>query len=381
MVKLEVVREGIGESREVLLNRRELVVDLGVVVGVGVVLLVCVTGHHGFPFGFEFEIASAMTHMSHAVQNTASRRGKDSECFPESFPRRIGVLRSTIAEVLPGSFAAVADLSTFDDVDDVFVGDVLVVVAFVRILVVRFVHVATAGHAADAVLERPVLLGHQPHFGVASELFAVVVEDFDQGIERHVCLSVWVNENRLCDDTHEPCGSNNLKPIPAAFLHVFAGLFACPTVPNVGVCRVLFHVGYFVACGGMNASVGDCGDQAEERRASVRGVRGVPLVCGLEDLAQAAVIHRVKGLHRVEVFGEKRAGAGRLLRVGDLEGFRQGHQTLDRLVIGFADLLGLVSVHRLEDLAKGSVGCCVLVVCCWPCLCLRFGKGFESFTR
>ncbi len=229
VVKLEVVREGIGESREVLLNRRELVVDLGVVVGVGVVLLVCVTGHHGFPFGFEFEIASAMTHMSHAVQNTASRRGKDSECFPESFPRRIGVSRSTIAEVLPGSFAAVADLSTFDDVDDVFVGDVLVVVAFVRILVVRFVHVAAAGHAADAVLERPVLLGHQPHFGVASELFAVVVEDFDQGVEIHVWFSVWVNGNWLCDNTHEPCGSDNLKPSSQCFLHVFSAFFGRQT--------------------------------------------------------------------------------------------------------------------------------------------------------
>ncbi len=110
----------------------------------------------------------------------------------------------------------------------------------------------------------------------------------------------------------------------------------------------------------------DCGRVSrptKERRASVRGVRGIPLVCGLEDLSKAAVLHRVQGLDRVEVFGEKRAGAGCLLCVGDLKGFCQGHQTLDRLVVGFADLLGLVCIHRLEDLAKGCVRSCVWVVC------------------
>jgi hypothetical protein len=491
VVKLEVVREGIGERSEVLLEQGELLVDLCVVVGVGVVLLMCVTGHRGFPLGFESEIAYAMTHMSHAVQTASSRRRKDSESFSESLPRRIGVSQSTVATRFPGSFAAVADLTTFDDVDDVLVGYVLVVVALV--IVVRFVHVAAAGHAADAVLERPVLLGHQPHFGVASELFAVVVEDFDQGVEIHVWFSVWVNENWLCDNTHEPCGSGNLKPslqcfqqvfsaffgrqtfvdrfgqhaadkgihgffehaefcfesagrisaryherarqvvgqslqpcdhfaivvadvqrgsarhlfeggsdcsvsgvgsghrlvlllrgesgwslgddthepcgstgskpISAAFSHVLPCFSGGLTGPDVGPCCDVLNIGYLVEGVHKNATVGECRDQAEERRASVRGVRGIPLVCGLEDLAEAAVLHRVQGLDRVEVFGEKRAGAGRLLCVGDLEGFRQGHQTLDRLVVGFADLLGLVGVHRLEDLAKGCVRSCVWVVC------------------
>ncbi len=35
-----------------------------------------------------------------------------------------------------------------------------------------------------------------------------------------------------------------------------------------------------------NATAGECRDQAEERRASIRGVRGIPLVCGLEDLSR-----------------------------------------------------------------------------------------------
>jgi hypothetical protein len=442
---------------------------------------------------FVVDVSYAMTHMSHAVQTASSRRGKDSEGFPEPFPRRIGVLRSAIATCFPSSLAAVADLPAFDDVDRVVVGDVLVIVVGVRILIVRFVHVAAAGHAADAVLERPVLLGHQPYFGVASELFAVVVEDFDQGVEIHVWFSVWVNENWLCDNTHEPCGSDDLKPSFQCFQQVFSAFFgrqtfvdrfgqhaasegidgvfehaefcfesagrisaryheragqvlghslqpcdhfavflaevqrgsamhlfeggsdssvsgvgsghrfvlllrgeggwslgddthepcgskhskpvpaAFPNVlpcfsgdltgPNVGPCCDVLNVGSLVEGAHKNATVGERRDQAEERRASVRGVRGIPLVCGLEDLSEAAVLHRVQGLDRVEVFGEKRAGAGRLLCVGDLEGLRQGHQTLDRLVVGFADLLGLVGVHRLEDLAKGCVRSCVWVVC------------------
>ncbi|MFO0447115.1 MAG: hypothetical protein ACK52I_00240, partial [Pseudomonadota bacterium] len=199
VVKLEVVREGIGERSEVLLEQGELLVDLCVVVGVGVVLLMCVTGHRGFPLGFESEIAYAMTHMSHAVQTASSRRRKDSEGFPESSPRRIDVSQSTIATCFPSPLAAVADLSAFNDVDRVVVGNVLGVVVFI-LIVRRIVHVASAGNAADPVFEGPVLLGHQPHFGVASELFAVVVEDFDQGVEIHVWFSVWVNENWLCDN-------------------------------------------------------------------------------------------------------------------------------------------------------------------------------------
>ena len=441
---------------------------------------------------FVVDVSYAMTHMSHAVQTASSRRGKDSEGFPEPFPQRIGVLRSAIATCFPSSLAAVADLPAFDDVDRVVVGNVLGVVVFI-LIVGRVVHVASAGHAADAVLEGPVLLGHQPHFGVASELFAVVVEDFDQGVEVHVWFFLWVNENWLCDNTHEPCGSINLKPSFPCFQQVFSAFFGrqtfvdrfgqhaagkdvdslfkhaefcfeglsgisgrdhecagqvvgqslqpcdhfaivvadvqrgsamhlfdsgsdssvsgvgsghrfvlllrgesgwslgddthepcgstgskpisaafslvlpCfsggPTGPDVGPYCLVLNVGYLVEVVHKNATVGECRDQAEERRASVRGVRGIPLVCGLEDLSEAAVLHRVQGLDRVEVFGEKRAGAGCLLCVGDLEGFCEGHQSLYRLVVGFADLLGLVGVHRLEDLAKGCVRSCVWVVC------------------
>ncbi len=311
---------------------------------------------------FGFDMSYAMTHMSHAVQTASSRREKDSEGFPESFSRRIGVPRSTIATGFPSPLAAVADLPAFDDVDRVVVGDVLGVVVFI-LIVGRVVHVAAASHAADSVLEGPVLLGHQPHFGVASELFAVVVEDFDQGVEIHVWFSVWVNENWLCDNTHEPCGLNNLKPISAAFSHVLPCFSGGLTGPDVGPCCDFLNVGYLVESSHKNATAGERRDQAEERRASVRGVRGIPLVCGLEDLSKAAVLHRVQSLDRVEVFGEKRAGAGCLLCVGDLEGFREGHQSLYRLVVGFADLLGLVGVHRLEDLAKGCVRSCVWVAC------------------
>lgn len=167
----------------------------------------------------------------------------------------------------------------------------------------------------------------------------------------------------LSDDTHEPCGSTGRKPIPAAFSHVLPCFSGGLTGRDVSPCCHVSNVGYLVEGAKKNATVGECRDQAEERRASVRGVRGIPLVCGLEDLSEAAVLHRVQCLDRVEMFGEKRAGAGRLLCVGDLEGLRQGHQTLDRFVVGFADLLGLVGVHRLEDLAKCCVGRCVCVVC------------------
>jgi hypothetical protein len=318
--------------------------------------------HRGDLRLFVFDMSYAMTHMSHAVQTASSRRGKDSEGFSEPFPRRIGVSQSTIATCFPSSFAAVADLPAFDDVDRVVVGNVLGVVVFI-LIVGRVVHVASAGNAADPVFEGPVLLGHQPHFGVASAFFAVVVEDFDQGVEIHVWFSVWVNENWLCDNTHEPCGLNNLKPISAAFSHVLPCFSGGLTGPDVGPCCDFLNVGYLVEGSHKNATAGECRDQAEERRASVRGVRGIPLVCGLEDLSKAAVLHRVQSLDRVEVFGEKRAGAGCLLCVGDLKGFCQGHQTLDCLVVGFADLLGLVGIHRLEDLAKGCVGGCVWVVC------------------
>ncbi len=128
-----------------------------------------------------------------------------------------------------------------------------------------------------------------------------------------------------------------------------------------GPCCDVLNVGSLVEGAHKNATVGECRDQAEERRDSVRGVRGIPLVCGLEDLSEAAVLHRVQGLDRVDVFGEKRAGAGCLLCVGDLEGFCQSHQTLDRLVVGFANLLGLVASIVLKIWRRvASVAACGL---------------------
>ncbi len=90
--------------------------------------------------------------------------------------------------------------------------------------------------------------------------------------------------------THmEPCKRENIKSITAAFPHAFDFLFTCPTAPNVGVSRVLFHVGSLFACGRKNATVGKCHDQSQERRVSVRAVRGIPLPCGLDDISNAAV--------------------------------------------------------------------------------------------
>jgi hypothetical protein len=112
------------------------------------------------------------------------------------------------------------------------------------------------------------------------------------------------------NDTHEPCGSIDSKPIPPAFSHVLPCFLGGLTGHDVGPCCDALNVGDLVEGSDKNATAGECRDQAEERRASVRGVRGIPLVCGLEDLSKAAVLHRVQGLDRVEVFGEKRAGAG-----------------------------------------------------------------------
>ncbi len=112
---------------------------------------------------------------------------------------------------------------------------------------------------------------------------------------------------------------------------------------------------------------------SEERALPIRGVRGFPLVCGLEDLSKAAVFIASRAWTALKCSVRSGPALGGLLCVGDLKGFCQGHQTLDRFVVGFADLLGLVGVHRLEDLAKGSVGRCVLVVCVGH-VCVSFWK-------
>jgi hypothetical protein len=55
------------------------------------------------------------------------------------------------------------------------------------------------------------------------------------------------------------------------------------------------------------------------------------------------------------VFGKKRAGGLWLLCVGDLEELGQGVDPFDRFVVGLADLLGLVWIHRAEGIAKNPL--------------------------
>ncbi len=98
--------------------------------------------------------------------------------------------------------------------------------------------------------------------------------------------------NRLRDDTHEPCGLINLKPNPACFQNVFRRLFAGPLSRNVRVYRVVLHVGYLVEDARKNATAGECCDQAEERRDSVRGV-----LCG------SGLGHAVVFAGEIEEFG------------------------------------------------------------------------------
>ena len=72
----------------------------------------------------------------------------------------------------------------------------------------------------------------------------------------------------------------------------------------------------------------------------------------LENLSKQAVSHRIECFAGVEVFGKKRAGGLWLLRVGDLKRVGQSSETLNRFVVGLADLLSLVCVHRTEGVAK-----------------------------
>jgi hypothetical protein len=84
---------------------------------------------------------------------------------------------------------------------------------------------------------------------------------------------------------------------------------------------------------------------------------------GLQDRAEPTSLHCVDGLDGVKVFDEQRACGLLLFCVGDLQGVGQGSQSFDRVVVRFSYLLGLVGVHRLEDLAKGGVGCLVWIDC------------------
>ncbi|MFN9418683.1 MAG: hypothetical protein ACK578_14515, partial [Pirellula sp.] len=140
--------------------------------------------------------------------------------------------------------------------------------------------------------------------------FTVVVADVQRGSARHllkggsdsngsgvgsghrfVLLLRGESGWSLGDDTHEPCGSTGSKPISAAFPRVLPFFSGCLTGPDVGPCCDVLNIAYLVEGVHKNATEGECRDQAEERRASVRGVRGIPPVCGLEDLSEAAVLH------------------------------------------------------------------------------------------
>ncbi len=300
------------------------------------------------------KIGYAITHMSHAVRITSSR---PCNVFSRFFSALFG--RQIFFDYF-WQHAAGKDIDgLFEHAEFCFQGT--------RRISARYDERAgqVVGQSPQLRDQFTVVLAEIQRGG-ARHLFEGGSDSSGSGVDsrhRSVLLLLCESGCSLGDDTHEPCGSTGSKPISAAFPHVLPCFRGGLTGPDVGPCCDILNVGYLVEGVHKNATVGECRDQAEERRVRVRGVRGIPLVCGLEDLSKAAVLHRVQGLDRVEVFGEKRAGAGCLLCVGDLKGFCQSHQTLDCLVVGFADLLGLVGIHRLEDLAKGCVGGCVWVVC------------------
>ena len=102
----------------------------------------------------------------------------------------------------------------------------------------------------------------------------------------------------------------------------------------------------------------------------------------LEDFTEQAFLHRIDRFAGQEVFDKKRAGALWLLCVGDLEEFGQSVDPFDRFVVGLADLLGLVWIHRSEGVAKDLlvgffvcgghrlVPCGVVLRCSWLLLVL-----------
>ncbi len=170
-----------------------------------------------------------------------SRFEKGKEAGFERSPRWKGPAdkgpRLAIAAGFPGSLAAVANLPAFDDVDDRVFRDVLVVEVLAGVFLAGFVHLRAAGDAGDSVFKGPILLRHQTHFGVRPVLFAVLVQQFDQGVNRHRWVSVFGKENSSCVDTHEPWFSRHSKRIRPAICSLFACFSISPTCPIKATCR------------------------------------------------------------------------------------------------------------------------------------------------
>lgn len=81
---------------------------------------------------------------------------------------------------------------------------------------------------------------------------------------------------------------------------------------------------------------------------------GTPV--SLQHRPQPAPLHHVQRFDGIEVFGEQWAGGFIQFCILRLKRFGQRHQSLNRLVVGFADFLSLVRIHIAEDLAESCVG-------------------------
>jgi hypothetical protein len=115
------------------------------------------------------------------------------------------VCELAIAACFPGSFAAVANLATFDQVDDVFVCNILITVVF--IVVVRgIIHFLPRGHSGDSILKRPILLSHDSDLGGTAELVTVLIQKCNQAIKVHfvgsvvLCVSNGLRDSREYTD-------------------------------------------------------------------------------------------------------------------------------------------------------------------------------------
>ena len=89
---------------------------------------------------------------------------------------------------------------------------------------------------------------------------------------------------------------------------------------------------------------------------------GAQAVRRLKNYPKSTFLHRVERFDCVKVFDD--SWASRLVAdcVSDLQGVGKCSQSLNRFVVGVANLLSLVCVHRFEDPAKYRVGCRVFVV-------------------
>ena len=181
--------------------------------------------------------------------------------------------RLAIAAGLPSPFAAVADLAAFNDVDRRVFGDVLVVKEFAGVFFARFVHLRAACYAGDPIFKGPVFLRHQPHVRVVAVSFAVVFQKLHQIADRHVCLSVGVNEKSSCDDDMEPWKAKRSKRIRPASRMFFGCFSRSLTWPKHGPCRDDCIGPRLPLTYPVHATNGErCGHKTKKRRGLNRGV-------------------------------------------------------------------------------------------------------------